>query len=205
VALSDADGASHGPGSVIGIGASAGGVVPLRAVIAGLPGDLPAAVLVVLHIPAAGEGLLAPILARGARLPAAAARDGEPLGAGRVYVAPADRHLTVRDGRVALTRGPKEHRVRPCADALFRSIGEGYGSAAVAVVLSGALDDGAAGAAVVAAHGGIVIAQSSADAAVPSMPLAAAGVAGAVRMAAAQMAPELARLAGAVRDRDAVP
>jgi two-component system chemotaxis response regulator CheB len=93
------------PTHVVGIGASAGGLDALMHLVGRLPAGLRAAVCVVLHVPATGRSMLAPILARRTDLPVDVATDGEALQAGRIYVAPPDRHLTVRDGRVRLTRG----------------------------------------------------------------------------------------------------
>ncbi|RKQ93925.1 two-component system chemotaxis response regulator CheB [Solirubrobacter pauli] len=161
------------PRRVIGVAASAGGVEALRRLVTELPADLDAALCVVLHIPPTGRSLLAPILDRDSALTAVLAEDGAPLRAGMIYVAPADHHLLVRNDRLELSRGPKENNVRPAADPLLRSLARSWGSCAVAVVLSGALDDGAAGAAVVANAGGAVLVQDPEDALAPGMPSAA--------------------------------
>jgi two-component system, chemotaxis family, protein-glutamate methylesterase/glutaminase len=161
------------PRRVVGVAASAGGVEAIRQVAAALPADFAGALCVTLHIPATGRSLLAPILDRHSPLLALVATDGLPLRAGVIYVAPADHHLLVGPDAVALSRGPKENGSRPAADPMFRSLAESWGSAAVAVVLSGALDDGSAGAAAVAAAGGTVIVQDPDDALVPSMPASA--------------------------------
>jgi chemotaxis response regulator CheB len=93
------------PSALVVAGASAGGVEALRALVAGLPVDLDAAVLVVLHVPRDGSSALPAILSRGGPLPAGHAVDGEPLTRGRVLVAPADHYLIVSDGRIRLSRG----------------------------------------------------------------------------------------------------
>jgi two-component system chemotaxis response regulator CheB len=161
------------PARVIGMAASAGGVEALRTLAAGLAADLPAAIFVVLHIPATGRSLLAPILDRESAFTAVVAEDAMAIQPGVIYVAPADRHLLVRRDRIELSRGPKENGVRPAADPMFRSLARAWGPAAIGVVLSGALDDGSAGTVSLSEAGGTVIVQDPADALVPGMPASA--------------------------------
>jgi two-component system chemotaxis response regulator CheB len=158
------------PARVVGIGASAGGVDALLRVVRRLPPTLPAAICAVLHIPSSGRSLLAPILARQTDLEVVEAEDGAQLVAGRMYVAPNDRHLLIDDGHLRLDRGPKENGVRPAVDPLLRTLASAYGPRAIAVILSGALGDGSAGAVAVREAGGAVIVQDPEDATVPSMP-----------------------------------
>src|SRR5581483_3127062 len=153
-----------------GIGASAGGLEPLKLIAAGLPADLRAAVTVVLHVSPEAESRLPQILARAGPLPATHAVDGEPVLAGRIYVAPPDHHLVLRGGRCAVVRGPRENGSRPAIDPLFRSAAGAYGRRAVAVLLSGTGADGVAGAQAVAALGGTVLVQDPAEAVFPSIP-----------------------------------
>jgi two-component system chemotaxis response regulator CheB len=156
--------------NLVVLGASAGGVGALCAVVAGLPPGLLAAVLVVLHISPAAPSLLGQILDRASALPGSAARDGEPLMAGRIYAAPPDRHLTVDDSTVRLTSGERINGNRPAIDALFCSAADHHGAGVVGIVLSGTLHDGTAGLARIKACGGATIVQDPDDAEYDEMP-----------------------------------
>jgi two-component system, chemotaxis family, protein-glutamate methylesterase/glutaminase len=158
---------------IILIGASAGGVQGLSTVIGALPRDLPAAVFVVLHIAPYGRSAMPSILARAGVLPATHAEDGEPVEPGRVYVAPADHHILVEPGCVRLSRAPTENGQRPSVDVLFRSAAQAYGPRCIGVVLTGNLDDGTVGLAVVKKYGGLAIVQDPEEADYPSMPRSA--------------------------------
>ncbi|WP_433201128.1 chemotaxis protein CheB [Dactylosporangium sp. CS-047395] len=158
------------------IGGSAGGLEAMCQVVAGLPADLPAAVLVVLHMPADARSAAAEVLSRCGSLPAAPARDGEPIEPGRIYVPVPDRHLLVHDGTIRLSRAPRQNRSRPAVDALFRSAARWYGPRTVGLVLSGSLDDGAAGLAAIVQMGGAALVQDPADAVYAGMPQAALAI-----------------------------
>lgn len=155
---------------IIVIGASAGGVEALRALVRGLPKDLEAAVFAVLHLPPNAPSVLPSILTRAGSLPAEHPRDDDPIRKGRIYVAPPNFHLLVKPGRIRLTRGPLENGTRPAVDPLFRTAARAYGPRVIAVVLSGSLDDGTAGAMVVKERGGVVVVQHLEDALYAEMP-----------------------------------
>jgi two-component system chemotaxis response regulator CheB len=158
---------------IVVVGASAGGVEALRALVGSLPPDLPAPVVVVLHIAKHAPSALPAILDRAGPLPAVAAEQGGPLVNGVIYVAPSDRHVLVDDGQLRLSLGPTENGHRPAIDPLFRSAAAGYGPRAVGVVLSGTRDDGTAGLAAIADRGGLALVQEPGDALYPSMPTSA--------------------------------
>jgi two-component system, chemotaxis family, protein-glutamate methylesterase/glutaminase len=156
--------------NVVAVGASAGGVEALTHFAAGLPPDLPYALLVALHMPAGVPSVLARILDRNGPLRARQATDGVPLEAGTIDVSVPNRHLIVHDDRIVLSEGPTENGHRPAINALFRSVALAYGERAVGVLLSGVLDDGLLGLAAIRSRGGTTIAQSPSDALFPALP-----------------------------------
>jgi two-component system, chemotaxis family, protein-glutamate methylesterase/glutaminase len=170
--MADPSPASNGaPRGAVAIGASAGGVEALTRLAAGLPSDLPYAILIALHMPSNAPSVLAQIIGRSGPLPAVSARHNAPLEAGRIYVAVPDRHLLVEDHRVVLSEGPTESGYRPAINALFRSVALTFGPHGIAVLLSGVLDDGVRGAEAIRERGGTTIAQRADDALFPAMPL----------------------------------
>lgn len=155
---------------IIVIGASAGGVEAVSALVRGLPADLPAAVFVVVHFPPRSRSVLPRILERAGPLPAAHAVDGEAIRPGRIYVAPPGRHLLIHDGQVRLVAGPRENGAIPAVDPLFRSAARWHGPRVVGVVLTGNLDDGSAGIVAIKHRGGVAVAQDPAQAPYDGMP-----------------------------------
>ena len=155
---------------IVVIGTSAGGVEALMRLVAQLPADFPAALLVVLHLAPGHRSLLPGILTRAGHLPALHPEDGAPLELGHIYVAPNDRHLVVEPGHVRVVKGPRENNHRPAVDPLFRSAARAYGAR---VVLTGALDCGTAGLLAVKAQGGLAVVQDPKDAFCPDMPRSA--------------------------------
>lgn len=170
---------NHHPGTeqqsnaaaVLAVGGSAGSVQPLIEVVRNLPDDLPTSVLLTIHV---GEQTRLPqILSRSGPLRATLAENREVLEPGRIYIAPRGRHLIARNGRVLLSAGPRVNRHRPAVDVMFASAAEWAAARAVGVVLSGALDDGAVGAALIDLAGGQVLVQDPEGAEFAGMPEAA--------------------------------
>ena len=152
------------------IGASAGGLEAVKRVCRDFSPQLPAAVFIVIHTSSETTGRLVRVLQRHVRLPIALAEDGDPIVPGRILLAPPDRHLTVDGDRVRLGSGPKEHGFRPAIDPLFRTAAASSGSAAIGVILSGALNDGTAGLAEIKRRGGLAFVQHPDEAELRSMP-----------------------------------
>lgn len=151
-------------------GGSAGGIDALNRLVAQLPADFGATLLVAIHLPADHRSRLAEILGRGTQLPVAAATDGELIEPGTIRVAPPDRHLLVDGAQLVLSRGPRENRHRPSIDVLFRSAADHFGAQVAAVLLSGGPGDGVSGLSAVQRAGGTILVQEPADAHLPALP-----------------------------------
>ncbi|HKF53573.1 MAG TPA: chemotaxis protein CheB [Candidatus Acidoferrales bacterium] len=155
---------------LIVIGASAGGVEALKILLKGLPADLPASVMIVLHTSPRADAGLPRIFARSSALPISDPDGGVPLRRGHVYVAVPDRHLLVEDSHAAAVMGPKENRSRPAIDVLFRSAARHFRARVIGVILTGLLDDGTTGMWEIKRHHGITIVQDPKEAQYPQMP-----------------------------------
>ena len=152
------------PGRIVAFAASAGGVAALTRVLADLPADLDAPVLVVQHLHPRHRSWLVEILQREVRLAVQQAHDGDLVQPGIIFIAPPDRHLLAgADGVLSLSDTALVQYVRPSADILFESLAESFGPLVIAVVLSGTGRDGAGGVRAVKARGGTVLVQASAQ------------------------------------------
>src|SRR5688572_19965913 len=158
---------------IVVIGASAGGIEALIEITRGLPADFPAALFVVVHLPSYGRSLLPEILSRAGKLSAVHPQHGDEIVPGRIYVAPPDKHLLLRDGHIHVMHGPRENRQRPAIDPLFRTAAVSFGPRVVGVVLSGNLDDGTAGLQAIKLQGGTAIVQDPDTAVYQGMPQSA--------------------------------
>jgi len=157
---------------VLAIGGSAGSIGPISTLLASLAGAQ-VAVLVVIHVPADPPSLLVSLFAERCPLLVVEAVDKAPLQAGVVHIAPADYHLLAeRDRSVALSRDPAVNYSRPAIDLTFEAIADVYGAGAVAVLMSGASADGAAGLAAVVRAGGQALIHEPSSARSPEMPRA---------------------------------
>lgn len=159
---------------VVVIGVSTGGPTALGAILPDLPADFPLPILVVQHMPALFTRLLAERLNSTCRLPVEEASQGQSVEAGKILIAPGDYHLKVASKgsavSVCLDQAPPQNSCRPAVDALFASIGEIYGGAVIAVILTGMGNDGMRGAEILRAQGASVIAQDEASSVVWGMP-----------------------------------
>src|SRR3954470_9239488 len=161
-------------GNAVAFVASAGGVVALGEVLAALPRDLGAALIVVLHLLPEHRSHLAEILGRQTNLRVKEAEDGDLLETGCVFVAPPDAHLFVEgDGTLALRSEPPVRHLRPNGDLLLESLAATYDDECLAVLLTGSGNDGTVGARAVKRAGGTVLAQDEATSEYFGMPGAA--------------------------------
>ncbi len=157
--------------NIIVIGTSAGGLDALDELVGELPTDLPASIFIVQHM--APENTAQALLRRLGRHRAfdcKLASDGEKFESGRIYIAPADYHLLVKEKTLLVTKGARENRYRPAIDPLFRSAAVTHGPRVIGVILTGMLDDGTAGLVAIKKCGGVTVVQDPKDAAYPDMP-----------------------------------
>jgi two-component system chemotaxis response regulator CheB len=186
---------------VLVVGVSTGGPTALGAILPQLPAGFSLPVLIVQHMPPLFTRLLAERLHSTCQLPVEEASQGAPVQAGRIVIAPGDFHLKVVSNgagvRVCLDQSPPQNSCRPAVDALFASVGEVYGGAAIAVILTGMGQDGLRGAEILKARGAKVLAQDQASSVVWGMPGAVvnAGLADRV-LPLDQLVPEILRVAG---------
>ena len=155
---------------VIAIGGSAGSLDTILNIIANSFLNNNIFYIVVLHRKSDNDSLLAGLFSSRTKFKVKEVEDKDSISPGYIYIAPPDYHMLIQDGRIRITRGPKENRFRPAVDPLFRSAAYSYGNRVIGVILSGALDDGTAGLWTVKHYGGIAIVQNPMDAEVPSMP-----------------------------------
>lgn len=185
--------------TVVGIGASAGGLEAMTALLKALPRETGLAYVFVQHLDPQHESSLVDLLSRGSPIPVEEARDGAVLEPDHLYVIPPNASLTVLAGALVLERrepGPQPHLA---VDALFRSLAAEFQHRSIGVVLSGTGSDGTAGLQSIKERGGLTFAQSEASAKFTGMPQSAVA-SGAVDFvySPAEIARELARLAGSV-------
>jgi len=157
---------------LVAIGASAGGLPALSALLGTLDSEFPP-VVVVQHLDPRHKSQLATLLSRKTRKPIKEAEDGEPITQGMIYIGPPDEHLLVAHGRIQLAHSRLIRFSRPSIDIMFGSVAAIYGEHAIGVILSGSNRDGADGIAAIRRAGGITIAQDPITAEYRIMPQAA--------------------------------
>jgi two-component system chemotaxis response regulator CheB len=158
---------------IVVVGTSAGGTLMLPTLLEQLKTDMNIVVLVVLHLSKHEIGaLLVNRLKKITELTCKIPRNGETLKTGHVYLAKPDHHLMIKRNKILLGRGPMENRYRPSIDTLFRSAAASYGSQAIGIILTGMLEDGAAGMLAIKRAGGTCIVQDPNEAKYPDMPKA---------------------------------
>ncbi|THF76583.1 chemotaxis protein CheB [Cohnella fermenti] len=167
-------------GAVVVIGASAGGLRALSAVLAALPADYVRPVVVVLHVAENGGGLLPELWSGALAVRVKEAVDKEPLLPGSVYLAPPGYHLLVEEDRsISLSVDPPVRFSRPSIDVLFQSAAAACGADCIGIVLTGANEDGSAGLRSIREEGGTAIVQDPRTAEYKRMPQSALEAAGA--------------------------
>ena len=166
------DDTSNHSHDLVVVGSSAGGVGALSTLVGTLHKNFPAPIVIAQHLDPQRQSHLGTILERRSTLPIVTVdeRSPTPLENGKIYVVPSNRHVKIRDGHVHL-EGDHGQRPKPSVDLLLSSAAQSYGEHLIAVILTGAGSDGAAGAVDVKNAGGTVVIQNPQTAPYPSMPL----------------------------------
>jgi two-component system chemotaxis response regulator CheB len=165
------------------IGASAGAIQGLSLILPELPADFPMPVLIVVHVPADRDNILAPLFAPRCRMAVREVEDKEPALPGTIYFAPPDYHLLLEsDGSLSLSTDEPVLYSRPSIDVLFESAADAFGDAVAGVILSGASADGAAGLRAICDAGGTALIEEPETAYADTMPLAAIAACPAARV-----------------------
>lgn len=184
---------------MIVVGGSFGGFKALQTILSQLPSEFPTPVAVVLHRSRDPGPMLQDGLQRHCALRVVEVDDKEPIAPGYVYLGPPDYHLLVERTHFGLSADEPVNYARPSIDVLFESAADAFGAAVIGVVLTGASNDGACGAAHILNRGGWVIVQDPASAERPEMPAAALAAAPACEVQPlGQIASTLLRLSGYV-------
>lgn len=157
---------------IIVIGTSAGGFEVLVKLVAQLPGEMPAAVFIVVHMAATSSAeFLVQRLQKQTNHTCKVASHQELIQPGFIYLAPADHHLIISGNYTLITQGPRENQFRPAIDTLFRSAAASYSSHVIGIVLTGMLTDGTVGMEAIKRSGGLAVVQHPEEAEFPDMPL----------------------------------
>lgn len=189
------DGDARFPRDIVGIAASTGGPNALLEILRNLVPQLSVPVLIVQHMTAGFMESFIQWLADACGAAVVEAAAGVRPQTGRIYVAPADRHLTIRAGRLRLDDGPVVAMQRPSGSVLFEAMAQEYGAAAIGVLLTGMGVDGASGLRAIRAAGGYTIAEDESTAIVYGMPGAAVALDAACEsLALPEIAPRLLQL-----------
>ena len=157
---------------IIAIGASAGGIEPIRDLLRQLPRDLPAAILIVVHRPLGYVSQLAQVLARKDHLRIVIPKEGQVIERGVCFLGMPDEHLTIGPSLRAHLVPDGFYRGHNI-DALFQSLARHAGNRTIGVVLSGMLKDGTLGLKAIKEAGGMALVQAPEEAAYPQMPRSA--------------------------------
>ena len=156
---------------VVAIGASTGGPPVIEKILAGLPGDFPASVLIVQHMAKGFIRGFAEWLGQTSSLPVHVPVHGSMTRPGHVYIAPEDVHMRMdAAGRISCTNDAPENGLRPSVSQLFRSTAKVFGHHAVGVLLTGMGKDGSAELKLMKDAGAVTIAQNEESSVVYGMP-----------------------------------
>ena len=147
------------PLTIIGIGASAGGLKALQAFVSGLNNNTKSCYLIAQHLSTNHQSNMVNLLTKYTDLPVYTAENGASLGADAIYVCPENANMTIQEQRIKITKPDESQSAAPSINALFESIADSFHEKSIAIVLSGVGSDGAEGVKSIVNNGGQVIVQ----------------------------------------------
>lgn len=170
LSTAESDTTSFRPSSIVGVGASAGGLEAFQQLLAALPEDTGMAFVLVQHLSPKHESILSELLSRSTRIPVVEVNEGMPVLANHIYVIQPNKNMSIKDGVLHLSPMGPDRTHRLPIDVFFRSLAEDQHSAAIGVILSGTASDGTLGVEAIKAGGGVTLAQDDGSAKYNAMP-----------------------------------
>src|SRR5213592_1714215 len=158
------------PLSVVGVGASAGGLEAFEQLLRALPDDTGLAFVLVQHLAPKHESMLSELLAKATRMPVVEVTQGMQVQANHVYVIPPNADMSISDGMLHLSPLSPDRGLRMPIDFFLRSLADSYKSRSIGVILSGTASDGTLGLQAIKAMGGVTFAQDEQSAKYNAMP-----------------------------------
>ncbi len=159
--------------TVVGIGASAGGLKALQSFFTSLPKETGMAFVVIVHLSPKHKSHMAELLQKSTDMPFIQVSNSVQLEPDHAYIIPPKKNLSIQDGNLLLSERETQKGQQAPIDLFFRALAEEYGKDAIAMILTGSGSDGAAGLSRVKETGGLTVVQSPDEAEYDSMPRSA--------------------------------
>jgi len=155
---------------IVGIGASAGGLVAFKKFFNHMPDDSGIAFVLVPHLDPSHQSLMVELLSHHTEMPVCEVNDGQAIEANHVYIIPPAEYLAIENGKLRLSKPPQPNRIETAIDHFLNSLADDQAERAIGVILSGTSSHGSAGLQAIKANGGMVMVQQPETAEYDAMP-----------------------------------